>query len=79
MRSPRHEPSGAEPRSSVKRPVASATATPPVAISTPTVLRPVSLSTPKSAATSMVMSAKVEPTIEPCAAVVEMNATLYST
>jgi hypothetical protein len=65
MRSPRHAPGGAS-----ARPVASVTATPVVATSTPVVLRAVSRSTPNSAATSMVMNASVAPTIEPWAAVV---------
>ena len=65
MRSPRHAPCGAS-----ARPAASASATPPVATSTPAVLRALSRSTPNSAATTMVISASVEPTIEPCAAVV---------
>ena len=71
MRSPRHEPGGA-----AARPAASATATPPVATSTPALLRKLNRSTPNSAATAMVMNASVEPIIEPFAAVVWTKAAL---
>ena len=65
MRSPRHAPAGAP-----ARPVASAIATPPTAMTTPSVLRAVSASRPRSAATTMVTSGSVQSASEPRAAVV---------
>ena len=73
-RSPRQAPGGAW-----ATPVASATATPPIAISTPAVLRPVSGSTPSAAATTMVRSGKVDSASVPRAAVVYVSDTLKRT
>jgi hypothetical protein len=65
--SPRQAPSGALPR-----PEASASATPPSAITTPALLRRLSRSAPTAAATSMVVIGIVESASAPRAAVVRL-------
>src|SRR6185312_6333247 len=67
-RSPRQAPAGAE-----ESPDSSASATPPIAISTPTLLRAANASLPSAAPTSIVSSGKVDSASEPRAAVVKIS------
>src|ERR1700733_14382662 len=67
-RSPRQAPAGAP-----DNPDSNASATPPIAISTPANLRGVSASLPSAAPTSMVNNGSVDSASEPRAAVVKIN------